>query len=174
MMFRAREPHDMKRKSLSDVLLRLFFGAALATGGVLTLRYASAGAIVSCRPAKLKTVSCVITERFAYSQEIIEEKRIDGIITAKVATITAAQSEGSDIEFFRVLGVNRKGISYKIGQDEKDPTKAEYVADQINSLIQNPYTSVIKFDYSSNLSNWFAWGAIGLGVIVSLFMRSSQ
>jgi hypothetical protein len=73
-----------------------------------------------------------------------------------------------------VLGVNRKGISYKIGQDEKDPTKAEYVADQINSLIQNPHTSAIQFDYSSNLSNLFAWGAISLGVIVSLFMRSSQ
>jgi hypothetical protein len=89
VIFCARETHDMKRKSLSDILLHLFFGAALVTDGVLTLRYASAGAIVSCRTAKLKTVLCVITEHFAFSQQIIEEKSIDEIIAAKVATITA-------------------------------------------------------------------------------------
>jgi hypothetical protein len=158
----------MKRKSLSDILLRLLFSGALVVGGILTLKHASAGAIVSCKSAKLQTVSCTITERLAFNQQIIEEKSIDGIINAKVATITATQSEGPDVEFFRVLGVNRKGVSYKIGQDEKDPMKAESVAEKINALIGNPSTSAVQFDYSSNLSNWFAWGAISLGIIISL------
>jgi hypothetical protein len=164
----------MKIKNLPDLFLRLFFGAALVMGGLLILKYASGGAIVSCKAATLQTVSCTITERLAFSQQIIQEKSIGGIIKAKVATITAPNSEGSDVEFFRVLGMNRKGVSYQIGQDGKDSTEAESVAEQINSLIQHSNTSTIQFDYSSNLSNWFGWGAISLGIIVSLFMRPGK
>jgi hypothetical protein len=164
----------MEIKNVPDLLLRLFFGAALITGGILTLNHASGGTIVSCKAATLQTASCTITERLAFSKQITQEKSISGIVKAKVATITASNSESPDVEFFRVLGMNKKGVSYQIGQDGKDFAEAESVAEQINSLIQHPNTSTIQFDYSSNLSNWFGWGAISLGIIVSLFMRPGK
>ncbi|AFY44376.1 hypothetical protein [Nostoc sp. PCC 7107] len=165
-------------KNLPDVLLRLFFGGALFALGIAILQYGSGGSIVNCQATQSKTASCTTTERLAFSQEIIEEKTIDNIAQGKVAIINATRSDvdgtAQDIQFFRVLVVTRKGVSYQIGQDGKDPAEAEAVAEKINFLIQNPNTSPIQLDYSSKTMNWLGWGAIALGVIVSLFMRTEQ
>ncbi|MEA5569126.1 hypothetical protein [Anabaena sp. UHCC 0399] len=165
-------------KNLPDILLRLFFGAALVVIGITILRYGSGGSLVICKATKSKTASCTITERLAFSQQIIDEKTIDNITQAKVAIINAIRSDldgaSEDIQFFRVLGVTGKGISYQIGQDGKDSTEAKAVAGKINFLIQNPNASPIQLDYSSNMTNFLAWGVIGLGITVSLFMRTEK
>ncbi len=164
-------------KNLPDILLRLFFGAALAGIGIGIFRYGSGGLIISCKATQSKTASCTVTERIAFSQQIIEEKTIDNITQGKVVIINATrftEDSTEDIQFFRVLGVTRKGISYQIGQDGKDPTEAQAIAGQINFLIQNPNASPIQLDYSSNMINWLGWGAIGLGITVSLFMRTEK
>jgi hypothetical protein len=155
-------------KNLPDILLRLFVAGALVVGGVVILRSGSAGSIVTCKPTQLKTASCTITERFAFSQEIIEEKTIDNIAQGKVVIINAPQDESEDVQFFRVLGATKKGVSYQIGKDEKNAAKAEAIASQINFLIHNPDSKPIELDYSSNAMNWLGWGAIGLGAIVSV------
>jgi hypothetical protein len=95
-------------KNLPDILLRLFVAAALVVGGITILRTGSAGSIVTCTPQQ-KTVSCTITERFASSQQIRQEKTIDNIASAKVATINAPQEDGKDVQFFRVLGTTAPG-----------------------------------------------------------------
>jgi len=145
--------------------------------GLLILRYGSGGSIVTCQATQSKTASCTITERFAFNQQIIEQKSIDNITAAKVVIINSTLSGddvSEDIQFFRVLGVTRKGISYPIGQDGKDPTQAEAVAGQINFLIQNPNASPIQLDYSSKMMSGIGLGVIGLGVTVSLFMRTDK
>lgn len=164
-------------KNLPDILLRLFFGAVLAVIGTVTLLYGSGGLIIICKATQSKTASCTAAERLAFSQEIIEEKTIDNITHSKVATINATRftdDSTEDIQFFRVLGVTRKGISHPIGLDGKDSSEAEAIAGKINFLIQNPNASPIQLDYSSNVINWLGWGAIGLGVTVSLFMRTEK
>ncbi|BDI19046.1 hypothetical protein ANSO36C_48480 [Nostoc cf. commune SO-36] len=165
-------------KNLPDLLLRLFFGAALVVIGINIQRYGSGGSFVICKATPSKTASCTVTERFAFSQQIIEEKTIDNVTQGKVAIINAIRSDldgnSEDIQFFRVLLVTKKGISYKIGQDGKDPTEAKAVAANINFLIENPNASPIQLDYSSNITNFLGWGLIGLGVTVSLFMRTEK
>jgi hypothetical protein len=154
-------------KNLPDILLRLFVAAALVVGGITILRTGSAGSIVTCTPQQ-KTVSCTITERFASSQQIMQEKTIDKIARAKVATINAPQEDGNDVQFFRVLGTTAKGVSYQIAQDEKNQDQAEAIASQLNFLIEHPNSAPIQLDYSSKVMNYLGWGAIGLGAIVSV------
>jgi hypothetical protein len=155
-------------KNLPDILLRLFVAAVLVVGGVVILRSGPGGSIVTCKPTQPKTASCTITERSAFSQQIIEEKNIDNIAEGKVVIINAPREDGEDVQFFRVLGATRKGVSYQISRDEKNEAEAKAIAEQINFLIQNPNSAPIKLDYSSNVMNYLGWGAVGLGAIVSV------
>lgn len=170
----------MNMKNLPDILLRLFLGAVFVVAGTYILRYSSLGSIITCSSSESKTVSCVTTERTAFSQHIIEEKSIDNITKAKVAIIHAVLSDpetednSKEIRFFRVLVITSLGVSYQIGKDGQNQAEAEAIAGQINLLIKNPKAAPLQLDYSSNITNWFGFGAIGLGVIVSLFLRTER